>query len=104
MLRLIPAIAAFVVPALAHADEPWKPVPGHLMTRWAADVSPDKALPEYPRPQMVRERWMNLNGLWDYAVTAADAPGFEGPSGQILVPFSIESALSGVVSHLAPSE
>ena len=43
------------------------------MTRWAAEVRPDLVLPEYPRPQMVRDRWLNLNGLWDYAITAKDA-------------------------------
>ena len=43
------------------------------MTRWAAEVRPDLVLPEYPRPQMVRKRWLNLNGLWDYAITAKDA-------------------------------
>ena len=46
---------------------------GRIMTRWAAEVRPDLVLPEYPRPQMVRERWLNLNGLWDYAITAKDA-------------------------------
>ena len=53
----------------------WKPVEGKYgMTRWAAEVSPKTSLPEYPRPQMVRSRWMNLNGLWKYSVTAKEAP------------------------------
>ena len=42
------------------------------MTRWAKDVSPEKAHPEYPRPQMVRDEWQNLNGLWDYAIRPRD--------------------------------
>ena len=42
----------------------WKPAKGPLMTRWAKEVSPARALPEYPRPQMVRRHWQNLNGLW----------------------------------------
>ena len=70
------------------------------MTRWAAEVSPTNALPEYPRPQLVRADWLNLNGLWDYAITPATtdkAPAFEG---QILVPFPLESALSGVMRRL----
>jgi hypothetical protein len=46
----------------------WKPTPGPLMTPWAKDVSPDKVWPEYPRPQMERSEWINLNGLWDFAV------------------------------------
>ena len=45
----------------------WQAVRGPLATRWANDVSPEKAHPEYPRPQMVRVDWLNLTGLWDYA-------------------------------------
>ena len=82
----------------------WKPVPGHLMTRWAKDVSPDKVLPEYPRPQMVRPQWQNLNGLWDYAVADLAAAQPEQFAGKILVPFCIESALSGVRQPLAANQ
>ena len=48
----------------------WKAADGQLMTRWAKNVSPDRVWPEHPRPQMVRERpqWLNLNGLWNYAI------------------------------------
>ena len=74
----------------------WKPVEGRIMTRWAAEVTPDAVLPEYPRPQMVREKWLSLNGLWDYAITAKDAARPEAWDGKILVPFAVESALSGV--------
>jgi hypothetical protein len=89
-------IVISLVPARA-AD--WQPARGPLMTRWAKDVSPDKALPEYPRPQMVRKDWMNLNGLWEFAnATEGDAvPVGKKLDGQILVPFPIESALSGVM-------
>ncbi len=84
---------------------PWKPADSPLVTRWAKEVSPDHVLPEYPRPQMVRAQWTNLNGLWDYAVTpkdAASAPAaFEG---KILVPFPIEAPLSGVKRALKPDE
>lgn len=59
----------------AAAVGPWQPVPGQIMTRWAQDVSPGKVLPEYPRPQMVRQQWQNLNGLWDYAITDAVKTG-----------------------------
>lgn len=51
----------------------WLPAAGSLMTRWAKDVSPANALPEYPRPQLVRDAWQNLNGLWDYAIADKDA-------------------------------
>ncbi len=82
----------------------WKPVGDRIMTRWAAGVSPDSVLPDYPRPQMVRERWLNLNGLWDYAIAAK---GTERPSawdGKILVPFAAESALSGVGRPVGPDQ
>jgi hypothetical protein len=70
------------------------------MTKWANDVTPDKVHPEYPRPQMVRKEWQNLNGLWDYAVTAKDADAPKEYQGKILVPFPIESALSGVMKSV----
>ena len=82
----------------------WQPAKGRLMTRWAKDVSPDNVHPEYPRPQMVRKNWQNLNGLWDYAVTAKDAARPEKWDGQILVPFPIESALSGVMKRVNPDQ
>lgn len=78
----------------------WKPAAGPLMTRWAKDVDPKNPLPEYPRPQLVREKWTNLNGLWDYAITAKDAAKPDKWDGQILVPYPIESALSGVMKPL----
>jgi len=74
----------------------WKPVTGRIATRWAAEVDPAKPLPEYPRPQLVREKWLNLNGMWDYAIVARDAPRPDQWDGRILVPFAVESALSGV--------
>ena len=64
--------------AQARAQD-WKPCEGPLKTRWAKDVSPDNALPEYPRPQMVRKDWLNLNGLWDLARTSADGTAGEDP-------------------------
>ncbi len=74
----------------------WKPVGGRIMTRWAAEVKPDLVLPDYPRPQMVREEWLNVNGLWDYAIVAKGAGRPVVWDGKILVPFAVESALSGV--------
>jgi beta-galactosidase/beta-glucuronidase len=81
----------------------WKPVPGHIMTRWAKEISPEKVWTEYPRPQMTRTEWVNLNGPWKYAITQKghDQPEFES---EILVPFPIESALSGVKKELLPDE
>ncbi|MCJ8166999.1 beta-galactosidase [Pontibacter sp. E15-1] len=76
----------------------WSPVKGKITSPWATNVNPAAPLPEYPRPQLVRENWQNLNGLWDYALAPkADQenmpPAFRG---RILVPYAIESALSGV--------
>ncbi len=78
----------------------WHPAPGPLMTRWAAEVSPTNAHPEYPRPQLVRPDWLNLNGLWNYAVTPLAATRATNFDGKILVPFPIESSLSGVMKRL----
>ncbi|PWS33042.1 glycoside hydrolase family 2 [Pedobacter paludis] len=75
-----------------------------IQTRWAKEVSPDNALREYPRPQMERNTWTNLNGLWSYAITKKDAPKPASFSGEILVPYPIESALSGVKKALMPDE
>ena len=65
------------------------------MTRWAKKVTPETVHQEYPRPQMVRKGWLNLNGLWQYAIVLKDAPQPK-MDGQILVPFPVEAALSGV--------
>ena len=75
----------------------WQPAKGPLMTRWAKQVSPKKVHAEYPRPQMVRKNWRNLNGLWEYAIQPKDEPQPKNFDGQILVPFPAESALSGVM-------
>jgi beta-galactosidase/beta-glucuronidase len=71
------------------------------MTRWARDVNPGRPHPEYPRPQMVRERWLNLNGVWEFAFAdkAEPAPTGKDLPEHILVPFPVESALSGVMKH-----
>ena len=87
--------------ANAAAQTNWRPAKGPLMTRWAKEVSPSNALPEYPRPQMVRKNWLNLNGLWQYQSGQSGdlVPVGQKLSGQIMVPFAVESALSGVMEH-----
>ena len=85
------------------AAQGWKPAEGHITTPWAAQVDPASPLPEYPRPLMQRDSWMNLNGLWDYAVLPVGA-SYEKPDGRILVPFCIESALSGVGRSVGAGE
>ncbi|MDO1450484.1 glycoside hydrolase family 2 TIM barrel-domain containing protein [Rhodocytophaga aerolata] len=74
----------------------WKPVEGHIMTKWAKEVTPTNVLPDYPRPQMARKEWKNLNGLWEYAIAPKDNTTPQSYNGQILVPFPVESAMSGV--------
>jgi Beta-galactosidase/beta-glucuronidase len=82
----------------------WAPVDIPIRTSWSAEVSPANVHPEYPRPQLVREKWASLNGLWDYAVVEADAPQPKEWDGQILVPFCIESSLSGVGRRVSAEE
>lgn len=72
-----------------------------LMTRWASQVDPANPLPEYPRPQLVRSNWQNLNGVWQFqSGTAGDpVPAGKKLAEDILVPYPIESAISGVMAH-----
>lgn len=82
----------------ANSQNDWKPAGNKISTNWSAKVDPAKPLNEYPRPQLTRKNWMNLNGLWQYALLpVANASAIPATTdGKILVPFAIESALSGV--------
>src|ERR1700722_17358979 len=98
-LTIVGLLTLFVQPGSARAD--WKQGDSPLKTRWAKDVSPTNALPEYPRPQMVRKEWMSLNGLWQFSPARENE---EPPTGktlpeQILVPYPMESSLSGIMRH-----
>ncbi len=88
------------VPLSAEETSPWKVADGPLRTRWSGGITPDNAWPEYPRPQLTRDRWQNLNGLWEYAITKKEAPQPQTMEGKILVPYPVESALSGVMRRL----
>ncbi len=79
---------------------------GILLTRWSKQVSNSKEIPwnVYPRPQWKRENWINLNGPWNYSITRKSAQSMGGAEGQILVPFCIESYLSGVLRPLKPNQ
>ena len=93
MKRTLLSLIALGVCIASNAQ--WAPVGNEIKTPWAAEVTPENVHPEYPRPQMVRENWMNLNGLWNYAITNLNTvPTYV--EGEILVPFAVESALSGV--------
>ena len=93
LLRYVIAFAALAAASLDAGAQAPSPT---LRTRWAADVSPVHPWPEYPRPQMVRREWQNLNGPWEYAVRDSGAAQPTAFDGRILVPFAIESQLSGV--------
>ena len=75
-----------------------------LKTRWADAAMCDHPLPEYPRPQMVRDLWLNLNGMFDYAVTDETAAWPDAYDGEIRVPFAIESCLSGVCKKITAKD
>lgn len=90
-------LAGYCLASEPIGSESWHPAAGPLMTRWAAEVSPSNAHPEYPRPQMARTNWLNLNGLWNYTVTPQSVTTVPKFSEKILVPYPIESALSGVM-------
>ncbi len=89
---------------MSKSTRSWRPILTKIMTKWSEDVSPENPLFKYPRPQMRRERWLNLNGLWDYAVRPKEIDVVSSYDGSILVPFAIESALSGVCIKLHPKE
>jgi len=93
----ITLIGCLLVAAAAAQTGDWSPVEGKIMSRWVGDIDPASPLPEYPRPQLVRENWQNLNGLWEYAITPGKLAAVPSSyDGQILVPYPVESALSGV--------
>ncbi|SFJ25871.1 Glycosyl hydrolases family 2, TIM barrel domain [Amycolatopsis sacchari] len=96
------AVLGLAVPAANAAPTPqWQRLTPPLSTPWTNQVSPTNALPEYPRPQLTRDRWQNLNGVWEFAKAN---PGEAPPVGRslaerILVPYPVESALSGIMRH-----
>ncbi len=91
--------------ALAGAFAPLSAQPlSQLKTRWASQVSSDRVLPEYPRPQLVRQRWRNLNGNWEYAIRDSGTMMPKRLDGTLLVPFPIESQLSGVGKSVTESQ
>lgn len=84
------------VPELPEPPRDTKPFQSDLITKWGEEVTPQNAWTQYPRPQLVRENWTNLNGHWDYAVAPASKRGITEWMGKILVPFCLESKLGGV--------
>ena len=101
--RAMTLLSLSILPCAAVAAD-WKPAPAPLMTKWGKQVTPQNAWTDYPRPQLVRKDWANLNGLWDYAITPKAAAKPDKWDGQILVPFCVESSLSGVGKPVAPDQ
>ena len=83
---------ALCSPTFAH----WKPAGDKIKTPWGEQLNPKNVLPEYPRPIMERHEWKNLNGSWNYAITKKGEAAPGNYQGEILVPFAVESSLSGV--------
>ena len=98
MKRLLFAAICLIISQLTMAQ--YKPAGDSLKTRWAAEVTPENVWQEYPRPQMERTEWLNLNGLWDYAMLPKGQWVNKNFDGKILVPFCIESSLSGVQKYV----
>ena len=98
-----PAFSAFCIIALFISinANAWQMKQAPLMTPWAYQIDTNAPLPEYPRPQMVRSNWMNLNGIWQFepTVTNSAVPTGQTLSSQILVPYPMESAISGVMQY-----
>ncbi|MCI0699452.1 MAG: beta-galactosidase, partial [Planctomycetia bacterium] len=101
--RLLASLVFFAIPSVVAAAD-WKPASAPLMTKWGKKVTPENAWKEYPRPQLVRKDWLNLNGLWNYAITTQGAGSPTKWDGEILVPYPIESALSGVGKMLTSKQ
>ncbi|SDD23971.1 Glycosyl hydrolases family 2, TIM barrel domain [Algoriphagus faecimaris] len=75
---------------------------GYLKTPWTDEVNLEKPLQEYPRPQLVRSEWQNLNGKWNYSILPKGSFPEMGFAGEIVVPFPVESYLSGVQETVGP--
>jgi beta-galactosidase/beta-glucuronidase len=89
---LVIALGLFLTNAFAQ----WQPAGEKIKTVWAEKIDVKNVLPEYPRPIMERPEWQNINGLWEYSITKAGSSEPENFDGEILVPFAVESSLSGV--------
>ncbi len=99
-----PAVAILMIMAAFFCTDrlqAQRPKRAPMMTKWAKDVDPNHPLPEYPRPQMVRENWLNLNGVWELqsGLEGDPVPVGKKLGGHIVVPYPVESALSGVMLH-----
>ena len=96
--RLLTLVLAVTSAVVASGQPQWQPAA--VDDAMGGEVMPDRVLPEYPRPQLMRRDWQNLNGLWEYGVRPRSEAAPKTFDGRILVPFPIESALSGVMKKV----
>jgi len=94
----------FVFATSLCAQDTWELQTSRITSKWARTIEPESVLQEYPRPQLVRSQWLNLNGLWDYRILGSDTEKPADFEGKILVPFAVESALSGLELRLSPRQ
>ncbi len=94
----------FTITVSSSAADEFRPARVPISTRWAGEITPENVWNEYPRPQMTRSEWTNLNGLWDYAIRLQEDEQPKMWDGKILVPFAIEAALSGVGKKVSPDQ
>jgi beta-galactosidase/beta-glucuronidase len=95
-------LVLFTLNGLAFAQ--WSPAGDKIKTKWASEINIENVLPEYPRPIMERAEWINLNGLWDYKIQEAGGQTPTKFDGKILVPFPVESSLSGVMKEVGKEQ
>jgi len=100
---LILLLIVISVSCTLNTEPDWKIAENPIVTEWASDVDPLKPWLEYPRPDLKRDNWISLNGLWDYAITPLNTMP-ERWQGKILVPYPVESALSGVKKRVSENE
>ncbi|MEM6377309.1 MAG: sugar-binding domain-containing protein [Bacteroidota bacterium] len=102
-IKKLGILISFILPVLLIGQD-YQPIQGKILSEWAEKVNPENAWREYPRPQMVREDWSSLNGLWEYAVTSNRTKSPDKWEKHILVPFALETPLSGVGRRIEADE
>ena len=85
---------------MSSEESKWVPAGNKIKTKWGKNLTPNNIWQEYPRPQLERKDWLNLNGFWSYSITDIHSTKPEKFDEKILVPFCLESSLSGVMKSL----
>ncbi len=101
-LFLRSAILLLILLASLQLTAQWQPAGDKIKTAWAEEIDPESVLNEYPRPILQREQWQNLNGIWDFGITPEGSAPPDSFSREILVPFAVESSLSGNMEEAGP--